>query len=168
MLTGLRALDRVRSRLRARSEQDSRWPLSGLLSAAVAGVTDAALVEAAAQADRVAARARQALGRGLSHLEEFALLQHVAGSAPDTPTASAPIVVTDDRAVVAGEWLIVDASESDVVLTVPSSGPGDEIRVRRSDSTSFTVTLAGGFAWELGPGHAVLLKGEADGSWGLW
>jgi hypothetical protein len=166
MLTGLQALDRVRSRLRVRSEQDARRPLGGLLSAAVAGAADAALLEAATQAGRVAARARQALGRGLSCLEEFALLQHAAGSPPDT--AAPPVVVTSDRAASAGEWLVIDATTQDVALAVEASSPGDELRVRRADASSFTVRLVGGFTHELGPGHAVLLKGELGGSWGLW
>ena len=96
-------------------------------------------------------------------MELWALGERVAPVA-----ATAPVVVSADRLAVAGDWLLVDATQNDVAVTVPESDPGEELRVRRWDASSNQALLLGAFTAQLGPGHALHLIGEAGGAWGAW
>lgn len=134
-----------------------------LLSSALAGQPEASLVDQASRLRRLAARARNRLGRALEPLEVWALAGRLA-----TIGDTAPSLVVANHLAAAGEWLLVDAAQGDLEITVPASVLGDELRVRRRDTSSHQALLVGAFTANLGPGHALLLKGEPDGAWGAW
>jgi hypothetical protein len=159
ILSRIQLFERVRARL-GRDDEASR---AVLLRLALAGTEEAGLLLEAARLRRLGVRARRRLGRGLL-ASEVAVL----GARADSSLSSAPLLVTSSREAVAGDWLLIDASQQSVEITVPASALGDELRLRRRDASPNQALLVGAFTASLGPGHALLLKGEPDGAWGAW
>lgn len=137
--------------------------MSPLLTSALSGGGEGALMVQAARLRRLADRGRQRLGRSLEPFERLAL----GGPVVKTSLVK-PVVVTSDHVAASGEWLLVDASGGPIDITVPASALGDELRLRRSDDSTNAVFLTGAVTAALGPGHALLLKGELGGAWGAW
>ena len=159
ILSRLQLFERVRARL-GRDDEGSR---AVLLKLALVGTEEAGLLLEAARLRRLGVRARRRLGRPLLSSEVAVL-----GESPASSSSVAPSLVTSSRDAVAGEWLLIDASQQDIEITVPLSALGDELRLRRRDPSPNQALLVGAFTASLGPGHALLLKGEPDGAWGAW